>query len=66
MAGPSSWLSPSRIRPPPENTRFQETFSHTYDEAGAYTATFAYNVGADCSFSPYRSTGEASITVPVG
>lgn len=52
--------------PPPENTRFQEKFSHTYAEAGAYTATFAYNVGDDCTFSPYRSSGEASITVEVG
>ncbi|HEV2810901.1 MAG TPA: hypothetical protein VGV93_10965 [Acidimicrobiales bacterium] len=52
--------------PPPETTRFQETFSHTYAEAGTYTATFAYNVGGDCTFSPYRSGGEASITVEVG
>lgn len=52
--------------PPPENIRFQETFSHAYAEAGSYTATFAYNVGGDCTFSPYRSTGEVSITVPVG
>lgn len=52
--------------PPPENTSFQENFRHSYAEAGTYTATFSYNVGADCSFSPYRSTGEASITVPVG
>ena len=52
--------------PAPENTRFQETFSHAYAEAGIYTATFAYNVGDDCTLSPYRSTGEASITVPVG
>lgn len=51
--------------PPPENTRFQEPFSHTYAEAGTYTATFAYNVGDDCTFSPYRSTAEASITVEV-
>lgn len=52
--------------PPPENTSFQESFRHSYAEAGTYTARFAYNVGSDCSFSPYRSTGEASITVPVG
>ncbi len=51
--------------PPPENANFEETFRHTYAEAGTYTATFSYNVGADCSFSPYRSSGEASVTVPV-
>jgi hypothetical protein len=52
--------------PPPENVEFEETFTHTYGEAGTYTATFAYNQGSDCSFSPYRSTGEATVTVPVG
>jgi hypothetical protein len=51
--------------PPPENSAFEETFRHTYDESGTYTATFAYNQGADCTSSPYRSTGEASVTVTV-
>lgn len=52
--------------PEPENTSFEETFRHTYDEPGSYTATFSYNVGADCSFSPYRSEGSVSVTVEVG
>lgn len=52
--------------PPPENANFEETFRHTYTEPGTYSATFSYNIGADCSFSPYRSTGEASVTVVVG
>ena len=52
--------------PAPENTSFQESFRHSYAEAGTYTATFAYNVGEDCNFSPYRSSGEASVTVTVG
>lgn len=51
--------------PPPENTSFEESFRHSYEASGMYTATFAYNVGADCSFSPYRSQGEASVTVTV-
>lgn len=29
------------------------------------TATLAYNVGAGCNPSPYRNTGEASVTVRV-
>lgn len=52
--------------PEPENTSFEETFRHTYDEPGRYTATFSYNVGADCRFSPYRSEGSVSVTVEVG
>ena len=51
--------------PPPERTSFEEKFRHTYREAGTYTATFRYNEGADCSSSPYRSRGEASVTVTV-
>lgn len=51
--------------PPPENSTFEETFRHTYEASGMYTATFAYNQGADCTFSPYRSQGEASVTVTV-
>lgn len=51
--------------PPPEDTSFQETFRHAYAEPGTFTATFAYNVGEDCTFSPYRSQGEASVTVTV-
>lgn len=51
--------------PPPENANFEETFRYTYTEPGTYTATFFYR-GTDCSFSPYRSSGEASVTVAVG
>ncbi len=51
--------------PPPENANFEETFRHTYTEPGTYTATFFYR-GTDCSFSPYRSSGEASVRVAVG
>ncbi len=51
--------------PPPDTVSFEETFRHTYDEAGTYTATFAYNEGGDCSFSPHRSDGQGSVTLTV-
>ncbi len=49
--------------PPPEEGGATEVFRHTYDQPGTYTATFSY--GAVCSSSPYRSQGEASVTVTV-
>ncbi len=51
--------------PPPENANFEETFRYTYIKPGTYTATFSYR-GTACSFSPYRSSGEASVRVAVG
>lgn len=51
--------------PPPEDISFEETFRHTYDKGGTFTATFAYNAGADCSFSPYRSQGEGTVDITV-
>jgi hypothetical protein len=51
--------------PPPENGSIDETFRHTFSGPGTYTARFAYNVGSDCSFSPYRSGGQASVQVTV-
>lgn len=51
--------------PPPDNASLVEEFRHSYAGPGTYTARFAYNVGSDCSFTPYRSTGEASLQVTV-
>jgi hypothetical protein len=43
----------------------EETFRHVYSEAGEYAAFFGYNLGDDCDPSPYRSRGEARVTVSV-
>ncbi len=51
--------------PPPQDSLVEETFRHVYAEAGEYTAFFGYNLGDDCDPSPYRSRGEARVTVTV-
>jgi hypothetical protein len=52
--------------PPPENDSITEAFRHTYGRSGSYTARFGYNIGENCNFSPYKSRGEAAVTVDVG
>ncbi len=50
--------------PPPKNSSFTETFRHTYEGPGAFTAEFEYN-GGDCTFSPFSSQGRAMVQVTV-
>lgn len=52
--------------PPPRPQTVVEEFRHAYEAPGTYTAEFTYNVGADCEFSPYRSTAGGRVTVTVG
>lgn len=52
-----------RTKPAPEPGKHTETFRHTYQRAGTYTALFHFQSAA-CN--PYGSTGTGRITVRVG
>lgn len=51
--------------PPPEPRTVTEQFRRDYEAPGVYTAEFTYNAGADCTFSPYRSTASGTVTITV-
>ncbi|HEX9968863.1 MAG TPA: PKD domain-containing protein [Acidimicrobiales bacterium] len=52
-----------RTKPAPEPGKYSETFRHTYQRAGTYTARFTVQ-SAVCN--PYGSTGTGEVTVRVG